>query len=673
MASIIVYILLFYTTMVQDKTFGAVTIETKQFSGAMVGFLVLHIVFLVYDRIIFISQNRTNLSYEYILYDKQTKIPLTELQFNQIKSQISKEYPNIKRDYFIIPPEYADKLKEKYNIVYIQREEFNCPLFQKYLLHLIIVIFGHIFVFFFMPILGNLNLNNNIYCKEEDEQCNDFLKNKYIISFYFIYIIYFVGSGLQIKYGFYDMKRKSVLKSKNNSIYGGIYNAYKAVPFLYEIKLGIDWTFTSTCLDLFQWNKFESVYDILYTTNCVMTGINAKVVGQQVGKISKIFMGGILSFGLIFILIIPLIIFSSLNPMNQNNNLTNADIKVDIGFMYKNSLMKNYTIFQNSKPQSIESITDEEFEAFNYAKSLNTKNFPRDQIQTVKFFKENDRNWELSTPHINNLIKLIKDRNNTNDTEDNELEIDKIYLSIDYSFYRLLPAEAQNAKKNYNKTIFSSKNYDEEQDEKMELLGLALDNCYDVNITYENIISPPIRLTSSPHPKRFTDKTFFHELEVQLGFVGCKNVSYGNETNNKSYLESYFTFAIYYGENNISEIKFHVFSDKVSSTTFSSSVLTFYLAFVLVIGNYVRNYFSGQPEQICLTEMPHNEELLNLCEGIKISRYNYNLEEEEKLYYILIEIMRSPDYLKLLTSSSIDQFSQRLLMSKSNKTSDDAE
>ena len=69
--------------------------------------------------------------------------------------------------------------------------------------------------------------------------------------------------------------------------------------------------------------------------------------------------------------------------------------------------------------------------------------------------------------------------------------------------------------------------------------------------------------------------------------------------------------------------------------------------------------------------MPHNEELLNLCEGINVSRYSFNFEEEEKLYYILIEIMRSPDYLRLLTSSSMEQFSQRLKLTKSSKTTDD--
>jgi outer membrane biosynthesis protein TonB len=666
---IILYLLFFYTRMVQDKTYGAVTVETKQFSGAMVMFLILHVAFLVYDRIIFISQNRNNLSYEYILYDKVTKKRLTELEFNQIKSDITKEYPNIKRDHFIIPPEYSDKLKEQYNIVYIQTEEFNMPLFNKYILHMVIVIFGHIFVFFFMPMCGNVNLNTRIFCLKDEKECNDFLNNKVIIIFYCLYVIYFIFSGLQIKYGFYDMKRKSVLKSKSNSISGGFYNGYKNIPFLYEIKLAIDWTFTGTCLDIFQWNKFESIYDIIYTTNCSMTGINSKPVGQEIGKVNKFFMGGLLSFALVVILIGPIIIFSSLNPLNTLNNLTSADLKVELCFGYKNKIMKNYTIYRNSKPQSIDSITQEEMNEFHYSKASDTRNFPVEQIQTVTFFEENDRNWELSRPHINKLIGLINERNNSKSSDNEIVSID---LVLEYSFYRLLPPESQHVLKRYNKTIFEKYNKSFENNEKMELLESALANCYDINITYENIYSPPIRLKANSHPKRILNEKYFKNLPVQLGFVGCKNIS--NE-NRKSYLESYFIFSYYNKNKNKTEgIKFHIFSDQVSSTTLNYSVLTFYVGFVLVAGNYIRNFFSGQSQKISLTEMPHNEELLTLCEGIKVSRYSSNYEEEEKLYYILIEIMRSPDYLRLLTSSSIDQYNQRLIMNNKNcKTSDDVE
>ena len=665
MVLIIIYLLLFYTTMVQDKTYGAVTVETKQFSGAMVCFLLLHIGFLVYDRILFISQNRNNLVFEYIIYDKITKRPITELKFNEIKSNISKEYPNLKRDNFYIPPEYVDKLKNDYNISYIQKEEFNCPLFQKYILQLIIVIFAHFFIFFFMPMKGNKNLNNNIYCSGNG-QCNDFLDNKTIIIFYLLYVIYFVSSGLQVKYGFYDMKRKSVLKSKNNSFYGGLYNGYKNIPFLYEIKLGIDWTFTSTCLDLFQWNKFESIYDILYTTNCAMVGINSKMVGQQIGKVMKVLMGGILSFGLVIVLIFPLILFSTLNPMNKLNNLTNADLKVEINFIYKNGINKRYLLYENTKPQSIESINSTEFKYYNYSKSLFTKSFPKDQIQTVIFPVENERNWELSRPQILSLIKLIEKRiNKTYDSE--EEEIVSIELDFDYGFHRLLPPGAQEVRKVCVKNIYSKETNDDNQNKKIILLYSALNNCYDVNITFEKVISPPIRLKGSSIPNRIKDK-YFPNFDIQLGFVGCKNKTDENRT---SYLESYFTFGIFNQLNKIEGIRFHVFSDQVSSTTFNYSVLTFYFAFVLVVGNYVRNFFTGQPEKISLTEMPNNEELLNLCEGVNVSRYSFDFEEEEKLYYILIEIMRSPDYLRLLTSSSMEQFSQRLKMTKSIKTTDD--
>jgi len=102
-----------------------------------------------------------------------------------------------------------------------------------------------------------------------------------------------------------------MLKSGNSSINGTIYNSFKAIPFIYEIKLAIDWTFTKTCLDLFQWNKFESVYDIVYCTYCAMTAKNQQLVGQKIGKFLKIGMGGTLSFVLIFILVAPLMLFSS--------------------------------------------------------------------------------------------------------------------------------------------------------------------------------------------------------------------------------------------------------------------------------------------------------------------------------------------------------------------------
>ena len=89
-----------------------------------------------------------------------------------------------------------------------------------------------------------------------------------------------------------------------------------------------------------------------------------------------------------------------------------------------------------------------------------------------------------------------------------------------------------------------------------------------------------------------------------------------------------------------------------------------------MVGNYVRNFFAGQPEKIMLTEMPYSGKIIDLCEGIKISRNSFDFKQEEELYYRLIELMRSPEYLRSLTMSSTEQFKKRKEMTKVNKTTD---
>ena len=663
MLVIIIYIVLFYTNMNQDKTFGSVSVDTNQFSSSMVIFLIIHVIFLVYDRIIYISQNRNNLTYDYIIYDKKTCAPITVKEFSYIKNQISlqnQKNKQDKQDKFFIPFEYIDKTKDKYNIVYMQIEEFNCPLLQKYILHLIITVFSHLFVFFYLPMRGNYNIANAIYCIE-GEDCNDFVYNPMLIIFYILYIVYLIGSGLQVKYGFYDLKRKSLLKSGNSSINGGIYAAYKAIPFLYEIKLAIDWTFTSTCLDLFQWNKFEGVYDTIYATYCSMTAKNVQLVGQKVKKIMKIGMGGTLSFALILLLVIPLMLFSSLNPTNELNNLLGATLTIDLSIFYHNGAIKNYTLFENSKPQSIKSLFpggETDWKGYKYSESIETKNFPQDQIQKVQFFKQSDRNWGLTKPHILNLINTLEDLVSFNNKE----EIDKIYIVMEYIFERPLPAEAKKASNRIDTLIYDESKVDiyggnETGIEKLSEIKDLLLNCNkDYNVTFNEFYSVPLRLTANLIPGIILDEKLDFNYDVTLGFIGCEK-----EDNDTNYLESYFTLEKIgkIGEDEEGGLVFHVFSDKVSSSTSGYSVLTFYVSFVLLAGTYVRNFFSGQPKKIILTELPNPEAIINLCEGVLVSRYSFDYEQEEKLYYILIELMRSPDYLKILTESSTQQFQRR--------------
>ena len=100
-------------------------------------------------------------------------------------------------------------------------------------------------------------------------------------------------------------------------------------------------------------------------------------------------------------------------------------------------------------------------------------------------------------------------------------------------------------------------------------------------------------------------------------------------------------------------IKFVTFSDLYSKVTFGYDVLTFYVTFVIVAGRIIRAIFLGSAERIMYIQMVNPNRLFALCEGIKISRIKNDFLQEEKLYYLLIELMRSPEIIKNMTQSSL--------------------
>ena len=152
--------------MEQDKTFGAVIEQQKQVSGNMVVILILHVLFLVCDRIIYIRQNRNNLKYKYAIYNKKTNEPISQKEYDDIKSKIIEKYENMNlENNFKIPLNYIDTLNLKYKIVHIQHEEFNYPLCIKYILQIIITLFSHITIFFFLPFKGTYNILGTPFCE----------------------------------------------------------------------------------------------------------------------------------------------------------------------------------------------------------------------------------------------------------------------------------------------------------------------------------------------------------------------------------------------------------------------------------------------------------------------------------------------------------------------------
>ena len=109
-----------------------------------------------------------------------------------------------------------------------------------------------------------------------------------------------------------------------------MFSLYRGLPFAFELRTMLDWTFTETSLSLFQWLKFEDIYAELFITKVTQMVYQRHPLGKKIGRCDKIFQGicGILM--IILIILLPLIIFSSLNPTQEKNDINTMSVEIGI-------------------------------------------------------------------------------------------------------------------------------------------------------------------------------------------------------------------------------------------------------------------------------------------------------------------------------------------------------
>ena len=72
-----------------------------------------------------------------------------------------------------------------------------------------------------------------------------------VVLLYLIMMVYLIYSGLQIKYGYPQGPIHPPFHKDTSVLKVLMFRCYKAMPFLWEMKVVVDWTVTKTSLDLF--------------------------------------------------------------------------------------------------------------------------------------------------------------------------------------------------------------------------------------------------------------------------------------------------------------------------------------------------------------------------------------------------------------------------------------
>ena len=82
-------------------------------------------------------------------------------------------------------------------------------------------------------------------------------------------------------------------------------------------------------------------------------------------------------------------------------------------------------------------------------------------------------------------------------------------------------------------------------------------------------------------------------------------------------------------------------------------LVTFYISIIYVIAKLFRTGLVPITAAIFVNDAPDPDQILMLCETITLLRMKEKFVEEEELFFLLLDIMRSPQVLKAISGDSI--------------------
>ncbi|XP_074531707.1 piezo-type mechanosensitive ion channel component 1 [Halichoeres trimaculatus] len=478
----------------------------------------------------------------------------------------------------------------------------------------VILVFGiHFWMFFILPAVTERMFNQNFVAQ----------------LWYFVKCIYFGLSAYQIRCGYPTRILGNFLTKKYNHLNLFLFQGFRLVPFLVELRAVMDWVWTDTTLSLSNWMCVEDIYANIFIIKCSRETEKKypQPKGQKKKKIVKYGMGGLIIFFLICIIWFPLLFISLVRSVvGVVNHPIDVTVTVKLG-----GYEPLFTM--SVQQQSIQPFTEGDYEEL-------TKKFGEDavamqfislysyeDIVTAKIEGSSGSVWRISPPSRQEVIKELL-----------ESHVD-LTLRLAWTFQRDLGKGGTVEHTSDKHSI----DLEPTNPVRAELASLLVGNRSEpvhVPNMFPNFIRAPNGAKQAKPVSQLHKGDEDGYLNITLSLKSDKSL-------NSSGNQEWWDIAIAGCERSCNVLPMVIFNDKVSPPSLGFlagyGIMGLYVSVVLVIGKFVRGFFSEISHSIMFEELPCVDRILKLCTDIFLVRETGELELEEELYSKLIFLYRSPE------------------------------
>uniref|UniRef100_A0A8C5CQV8 Piezo-type mechanosensitive ion channel component n=1 Tax=Gadus morhua TaxID=8049 RepID=A0A8C5CQV8_GADMO len=433
----------------------------------------------------------------------------------------------------------------------------------------VILVFGiHFWMFFILPGVTEKRFNQNRVAQ----------------MWYFVKCIYFGLSAYQIRCGYPTRVLGNFLTKSYNYLNLFLFQGFRLVPFLTELRAVMDWVWTDTSLSLSSWICVEDIYAHIFVLKCWRESEKKfpQPRGQKKKATVKYGLGGMIVALLICIVWFPLLFMSLVKsvagvvnrPLDVSLTITLAGFQATV--TSQGSLVLLHHVYLSCVDPLQECM--QWLETYQY-----------EDLTIAELEGSSNSLWTISPPSRKNLIDMLQHPG------------EEFTITVSWSIQRNLTLGA--------KAEFATG--------KLVEPPLCIIILIIINI---------MRI----HSYLSLERSAQSSGEVREWWV--VNQSEPGSIKKKT---------------NMTGLDLYIFSDQVSPPSLGFlagyGIMGLYASVVLVIGKFVREFFSGISHTIMFEELPNVDRILKLCTDIFLVRETGELDLEEDMYAKLIFLYRSPE------------------------------